>query len=82
MIKRKLIYMLVKLCNDVIKWCFFVRLVRRLMLQSVDHLNTKLEEENHALMMQLQALLNQNQELLTQTMDSKDHFHNEQRAYR
>lgn len=32
-------------------------------------------------MIQLQALLTQNQELLTQTLESKDHFHEEERAY-
>ena len=49
--------------------------------QSLSQLNTKLEEENRTLMMQLQALLNQNQEMLTQAMESKDHFHEEERAY-
>lgn len=50
-------------------------------VQSLSQLNSKLEEENRTLMMQLQALLNQNQEMLTQAMDSKDHFHEEERAY-
>ena len=32
-------------------------------------------------MMQLQVLLSQNQEMLTQSLESKDHFHEEERAY-
>lgn len=53
----------------------------RFNLQALTQLNTKLEEENRTLMMQLQALLNQNQEMLTQSLESKDHFHEEERAY-
>ena len=52
-----------------------------LLCQTMDLLNNKLEDENRTLMMQLQALLTQNQELLTQSLDSKDHFHEEQRGY-
>lgn len=41
----------------------------------------RLEEENHALMIQLQALMNQNQDLLTKILNSKDHFAEEQKSY-
>ena len=41
----------------------------------------QVEEENRSLMMQLEALLNQNQELLTTTLESRDHFHEEERSY-
>ena len=44
-------------------------------------MNVKLEEDNRALMMQLQALLTQNQELLVSTLESKDHLHEEQKSY-
>jgi len=44
-------------------------------------MNVKLEEDNRALMMQLQALLTQNQELLLSSLQSKDHFHKEQKSY-
>ena len=41
----------------------------------------KLEEENSALMMQLQALIGQNQDLLTKLLNSKDQIVEEQKSY-
>lgn len=49
-------------------------------MQFISQLNVKLEEDNRALLMQVQALLTQNQELLTQSLESKDHFAEEQKA--
>ncbi|CAH1791258.1 unnamed protein product [Owenia fusiformis] len=46
--------------------------------EALVNLNTKLEDDNRALIMQVQALLNQNQELLLQTLESKDQFHEEE----
>ena len=45
-------------------------------------MNTKLEDENKQLIFQLQALLQQNQELLSQTLESSEHFREEENAYR
>ena len=49
--------------------------------QNLVQLNSKLEEENRQLMMQMQALLNQNQELLTSSLESKDQMHEKQKVY-
>ena len=49
--------------------------------QTVTLMNEKLEDDNRNLMMQLQALLNQNHELLTGCLDSKDQLAEEQKAY-
>ncbi|ELU01156.1 hypothetical protein CAPTEDRAFT_219709 [Capitella teleta] len=46
----------------------------------ISQLNVKLEEDNRALLMQVQALLTQNQELLMTSLESKDHFAEEQKA--
>ena len=51
------------------------------LFQSLNTLNEKLEDDNRNLMMQLQALLTQNQELLTGCLDSKDQLAEEQKAY-
>ena len=50
-------------------------------LESCTALNEKLEDDNRNLMMQMQALLNQNHELLTGCLDSKDQLAEEQKAY-
>jgi hypothetical protein len=52
----------------------------QIFFQYISQLNVKLEEDNRALLMQVQALLTQNQELLTQSLESKDHFAEEQKA--
>lgn len=57
------------------------RTVHVFLLQALVTLNSRIEEENRSLMMQLQALLNQNQELLTTSLSSKDHYAEEQKQY-
>lgn len=44
-------------------------------------MNEKLEEEKSQLFEQLNILLQQNQEILTQTLNSKDMYHEETKAY-
>lgn len=48
---------------------------------SLEQIVCKLEEENRGLMLQLQTILNQNQDLLTTVLESKQHMHDEQRQY-
>ena len=50
-------------------------------LQASNQMIIKLEEENSALMMQLQALIGQNQDLLTKLLNSKDQIVEEQKSY-
>ncbi|XP_078065052.1 protein Daple-like, partial [Mustelus asterias] len=44
-------------------------------------LKGNLEEENHYLLSQVQMLNQQNQNLLEQSMESKEHYHEEQKQY-
>ncbi|XP_042565738.1 protein Daple [Clupea harengus] len=44
-------------------------------------LKGNLEEENHHLLSQIQMLSQQNQTLLERTMESKEHYHEEQKQY-
>ncbi|XP_063295826.1 protein Daple isoform X2 [Pelobates fuscus] len=44
-------------------------------------LKSNLEEENHHLLSQIQMLNQQNQMLLEQSMESKEHYHEEQKQY-
>lgn len=44
-------------------------------------LKSNLEEENHHLLSQIQMLSQQNQMLLEQSMESKEHYHEEQKQY-
>ncbi|KAF6038460.1 hypothetical protein EB796_003243 [Bugula neritina] len=50
--------------------------------EALERQNTKLEEENKQLLFQLQALLQQNQELLSQTLETSEHFREEESIYR
>ncbi|CAD5112970.1 DgyrCDS2175 [Dimorphilus gyrociliatus] len=50
-------------------------------VDSLEQIVCKLEEENRGLMLQLQTILNQNQDLLTTVLESKQHMHDEQRHY-
>ena len=43
--------------------------------------NERLENENQALLLQIQQLLNQNHDLLTNALNSKDHFAEEEKQY-
>jgi hypothetical protein len=47
----------------------------------LETLNEKLEEEKSQLFEQLHLMLQQNQEILTQTLNTKDMFHEETKAY-
>lgn len=47
----------------------------------LQQMNATLEEENKTLMNHISALLAQNQDLLFQTLESKDQFYEEQRAF-
>lgn len=42
---------------------------------------SRLEDENHSLMIQLQSFMSQNQNLLTQILNSKDHYAEEEKSY-
>uniref|UniRef100_H3BI61 Coiled-coil domain containing 88C n=1 Tax=Latimeria chalumnae TaxID=7897 RepID=H3BI61_LATCH len=44
-------------------------------------LKANLEEENHHLLSQIQMVTQQNQTLMEQSMESKEHFHEEQKQY-
>ncbi|XP_063804655.1 protein Daple isoform X2 [Pseudophryne corroboree] len=44
-------------------------------------LKSNLEEENHHLLSQIQMMSRQNQMLLEQSMESKEHYHEEQKQY-
>ncbi|RUS91281.1 hypothetical protein EGW08_000993, partial [Elysia chlorotica] len=50
-------------------------------VDTVYQINERIENENQALLMQIKQLLNQNQDLLTQALNSKDHFAEEEKAY-
>jgi chromosome segregation ATPase len=50
-------------------------------VKSLETLNEKLEDEKAQLYEQLHLLLQQNQEILTQTLTSKDLYHEETKAY-
>ncbi|XP_053553531.1 protein Daple [Bombina bombina] len=47
----------------------------------LSRLKSNLEEENHHLLSQIQMLTQQNQMLLEQSMESKEHYHEEQKQY-
>ncbi|XP_053330989.1 protein Daple isoform X2 [Spea bombifrons] len=47
----------------------------------LSRLKSNLEEENHHLLSQIQMLSQQNQMLLEQSMESKEHYHEEQKQY-
>jgi hypothetical protein len=49
--------------------------------QSLENSNEKLEDEKGQLFEQLNILLQQNQELLTQALNSKDSFHEQTKNY-
>ena len=51
------------------------------LIQTVYQINERIENENQALLMQIKQLLNQNHDLLTQALNSKDHFAEEEKAY-
>nr|XP_022333848.1 girdin-like isoform X3 [Crassostrea virginica] len=48
---------------------------------SLYQVNQKMEEDNKNLLMQIQALLNSNQDLLSQILDSKEQFNEEEKSY-
>jgi chromosome segregation ATPase len=50
-------------------------------IQKLEHLNEKLEDERSQLFEQLHLLLQQNQEMLTQSLQNKDIYHEETKAY-
>ena len=50
-------------------------------VQLLTRLKGNLEEENHHLLSQIQMLSQQNQTLLERTMESKEHYHEEQKLY-
>ena len=50
-------------------------------LQTMYQVNERLENENQALLLQIQQLLNQNHDLLTNALNSKDHFAEEEKQY-
>ena len=50
-------------------------------VRALESLNDKLEDEKTQLFEQLHLLLQQNQEILTQTLNSKDIYHEETKAY-
>lgn len=50
-------------------------------LQTLYQMNQKMEEDNKNLLMQIQSLLNSNQELLSQILNSKEHFAEEEKSY-
>lgn len=47
----------------------------------LDQMNKTLEQENRHLLAQLSSLVVQNRDLMTQTMDSKDRFHEEEKQF-
>ncbi|KAL5009181.1 hypothetical protein ScPMuIL_014762 [Solemya velum] len=49
--------------------------------EALYQVNQKMEDDNKNLLLQLQSLLNNNQELLTQLLDGKDHFAVEEKSY-
>ena len=50
-------------------------------LQTMYQVNERLENENQTLLLQIQQLLNQNHDLLTTALNSKDHFAEEEKQY-
>jgi hypothetical protein len=50
-------------------------------VQALSDMNSKLEEERQMLMKQLQAVMNQVQELLTELISSKDNHASDQKTY-
>ncbi|CAL1530395.1 unnamed protein product [Lymnaea stagnalis] len=50
-------------------------------MDTIYQINERIENENQALLMQIQQLLNQNHDLLTKALNSKDHFAEEEKAY-
>jgi len=44
-------------------------------------MNQKMDEDNKNLLMQLQSLINSNQDLLSQILNSKEHFAEEEKSY-
>jgi chromosome segregation ATPase len=50
-------------------------------VQTLESMNDKLDDEKHQLFEQLHLLLQQNQEILTQTLNSKEMYHEETKAY-
>ena len=49
--------------------------------QAIDQMNQKMEEENNQLLYQMKTLINQNQELLTEALNSKDQHAETTKAY-
>lgn len=49
--------------------------------QALADMNSKLEEERQMLMKQLQSMMNQVQELLTELISSKDNHASDQKSY-
>ncbi|XP_070181839.1 girdin-like isoform X2 [Littorina saxatilis] len=50
-------------------------------LETMYTVNERLESENQTLLLQIQQLLNQNHDLLTNALNSKDHYAEEEKAY-
>ena len=49
--------------------------------KAMTEMNKKLEDERQLMLMQLQSLMNQLQELLTELINSKDTYATEQKTY-
>lgn len=49
--------------------------------EAIDQMNQKMEEENNQLLYQMKTLINQNQELLTEALNSKDQHAETTKAY-
>ena len=62
-------------------WKVFLCIYIKVPFQILSQSNFKLDEERGMLMLQLQSLMNQNQDLLTQIINSKDQFAEEQKTY-
>jgi len=64
---------------------FFIHILKPLSFnkkkQKLEALNEKLEDERSQLFEQLHLLLQQNQEMLTQSLQNKDVYHEETKAY-
>jgi len=52
-----------------------------MVVKTTMEMNKKLEDERHMMLIQLQALMNQLQELLTELINSKDTYASEQKSY-
>ena len=68
-------------CNRQMFPLFNIQCLFVIEQQASNQMIIKLEEENSALMMQLQALIGQNQDLLTKLLNSKDQIVEEQKSY-